>query len=474
MAWFDKNTSGYLCAVLARDASLIKEAGGIKAGLLLQIIGILLSGVVICFVYGWILTLVFCCLIPVILYGNALESKMLSNAQTKNSARVEAAISVITEALQNIKTVLTVSLEKTIYQKNANLIKSSTKASTRSIYKAAIISGIGQSLVYILYFCIFYIGCVLVAKCHMEYQNVIKVIFTVMPVCFISATLAAQLKDTESVSQATSRVISLIDRLSSLDKRVEGGVKPVSFKNNIQFREIEFHYPSRQNIKILKGFNLDINRGETVALIGRSGCGKSTCMQLIEKFYYPDKGNVYLDGKDLSDINTPWLRQQIALVSQEPVLFSRSIEENIAYGDLSRSVTIDEIVNAAQQANIHSFINSLPEGYATKAGKKGSQLSGGQKQRIAIARALIRNPKILLLDEATSALDTESEQIVQDALDKARVGRTCIVIAHRLSTIRNSDRIAVIDEGKVHEIGSHTELVEKEGIYSELLNNQNL
>ena len=221
------------------------------------------------------------------------------------------------------------------------------------------------------------------------------------------------------------------------------------------------------------GYNLEIAAGTTVALVGASGSGKSTAIQLVERFYDPDSGSVTLDGVDLKKLNVRWLRQQIGLVGQEPVLFAGTISENIAYGKPGASK--DEVVAAAKMSNAFGFIQELPAKFDTDVGEKGGQLSGGQKQRIAIARAIIKNPSVLLLDEATSALDTESERIVQAALDNLRVTqrRTTIVIAHRLSTIRNADKIAVVDKGKIVEEGTHDELLDKgpEGRYYNL-NNQ--
>lgn len=231
---------------------------------------------------------------------------------------------------------------------------------------------------------------------------------------------------------------------------------------------VHFRYPARPDTEVLHGLSLTIQPGETVAMVGTSGCGKSTTVQLLERFYDPEDGKIRADGNDIKTLNLQWYRQQIGIVSQEPCLFDSSIAENIAYGDNSRVVPMDEIIAASRQANIHNFIDSLPNGYDTNVGDKGLQLSGGQKQRVAIARALLRNPKVLLLDEATSALDTESERVVQEALDKARAGRTCLVIAHRLSTIQNSDRIAILHKGEVVELGSHSELLAKKGIYYKL------
>ena len=256
----------------------------------------------------------------------------------------------------------------------------------------------------------------------------------------------------------------------------------------ITVENVTFQYPSRPEVQVLNGLSVSLTPGQTLALVGPSGCGKSTMVSLLERFYEPNSGCLKLDQQDIRDLNIRWLRQNIGLVSQEPILFDSSIADNIRYGANFREVSDAEIIAAAQAANIHNFIETLPEvdtvwfhqllnlnffmfvfqGYNTNVGAKGTQLSGGQKQRIAIARALVRNPRILLLDEATSALDTESEKVVQEALDKAREGRTSIVIAHRLSTIYNADVIAVIKGGQVAESGTHQELMKMKGLYYKL------
>jgi len=237
---------------------------------------------------------------------------------------------------------------------------------------------------------------------------------------------------------------------------------------DINYSDIKFAYPTRPETTVLNGLNLEILNGKTVALVGPSGCGKSTIVQLIERYYDPLSGVVDVDGVDLKNMKLSTLRSHMGIVSQEPNLFDRTIGQNIAYGDNSREVPQDEIIDAAKNANIHNFISQLPLGYDTPLGDKGAQLSGGQKQRVAIARALVRNPMVLLLDEATSALDTESEKVVQEALDNAKEGRTCITIAHRLTTIQDADLIAVINEGQVHELGTHQELLALRGIYHKL------
>ncbi|GFR58628.1 multidrug resistance protein 1 [Elysia marginata] len=259
-------------------------------------------------------------------------------------------------------------------------------------------------------------------------------------------------------------------QMSAIDSASEEGLRPQTLTGNISLKNVHFTYPSRADVKILKGMDLTVPAGQTVALVGQSGCGKSTVIQLLQRFYDPDAGQVCLDGVDLREINIRWLRQNVGIVGQEPVLFATTIGENIKYG--RQGATMDEVIKACKNANAYDFIMRMPDGFDTHVGERGAQLSGGQKQRIAIARALVKNPKILLLDEATSALDTESEAIVQDALDRASKGRTTLIIAHRLSTIINADCIVVFDNGKVVEKGTHDQLMTRQGIYFDLVSSQ--
>merc|ERR550534_2931187 len=276
--------------------------------------------------------------------------------------------------------------------------------------------------------------------------------------------------DLNSALAAAARIFSLLDRRPTIGCDPSQGRKLKEVEGNIDLRQAEFSYPSRRNLQILNRLNLSVKAGDRIALVGESGCGKSTVLQLIQRLYDLDQGSLSVQGHNIESVNVPQLRSKLGLVTQEPVLFNRSIKENIEYGDNEREVSMEEVVAAARMANIHQFVSALPEGYDTKVGNRGSQLSGGQKQRVAIARMLLRNPKILLLDEATSALDAESEKVVQDALDKVQQGRTSITIAHRLSTIKNSEQIYVVQKGRIVERGTHDQLISKRATYFKLWN----
>ncbi|CAF4609419.1 unnamed protein product [Rotaria sp. Silwood1] len=284
----------------------------------------------------------------------------------------------------------------------------------------------------------------------------------------ISGRIAASISAAEAF-------FDLFDREPAIDNTSTEGLEIADFRGEIKFDQVRFIYPSRPTSLILNRFQLSITPSQHVALVGGSGCGKSTIIQLLERFYDVTSGRILLDGIDIQKLNIQWVRSHIGLVSQEPILFDLTIAENIAYG--LENIPMEEIINAAIKANVHQFIEQLPQGYETKVGLKGSFLSGGEKQRIAIARVLLRRPKVLLLDEATSAMDSHNEQIVQEALEQAQKedpSRTSLTIAHRLSTIRTCDLICVLDRGHIVESGNHVELTQRHGAYYKMLAVENL
>ncbi|KAJ0392417.1 hypothetical protein P43SY_000315 [Pythium insidiosum] len=279
--------------------------------------------------------------------------------------------------------------------------------------------------------------------------------------------------DSTKAKKAASSVFQVIDRVPQIDPTSTCGDMLTHVDGHIHFKGVAFAYPSRPDAQIYKNYSLSIAAGQTVALVGASGSGKSTAISLLERFYDPASGVVTLDGTDLRKLSLPWLRQRISLVSQEPVLFAGTIAENIAMG--KPGATREEVMEAAKKANAFDFISNFPNGFDTDVGDRGAQVSGGQKQRIAIARAILRDPEVLLLDEATSALDNESERVVQESLDRllALKKRTTIIVAHRLSTIRNADLIAVTKDGAIVEQGTHDQLMAlPNGVYKALVARQ--
>lgn len=311
---------------------------------------------------------------------------------------------------------------------------------------------------------------------------VINVFMSILIGSFSMAMLAPELTAVSKAQAAAAKLFDTIDRQSAIDSSSPSGDKPDSVKGVISFEGVKFHYPSRPNVPILKGFTADFPAGASVALVGASGSGKSTVVSLVERFYDPIEGRVLFDGRDIKTLNIKWLRQQIGLVSQEPTLFATTVRGNVEHGLIGSKwehATDEEkfelVQKACIDANAHDFILKLPNGYDTMVGERGMLLSGGQKQRVAIARAIVSDPRILLLDEATSALDTQSEGIVQDALDKASRGRTTITIAHRLSTIKDADNIIVMGAGEILEQGTHNDLlIDEKGPYAQLVSTQKL
>jgi ABC-type multidrug transport system fused ATPase/permease subunit len=271
---------------------------------------------------------------------------------------------------------------------------------------------------------------------------------------------------------SSKRIHDMLHRKPLIDNSTNPLQLAADSKPTVEFKNVSFKYPTRPEAQVLHNVNLSMKRGKITALVGPSGGGKSTVCALLQRFYDPTEGSIYIGGTDLKDIDLNWLPRFIGTVSQEPYLFSSSIADNIAYG--KPSATMDQIIDAAKKANAHDFISKFPDGYDTLCGEKGALLSGGQKQRIAMARCFILQPEIILIDEGTSALDSESEYHVQQALYEIAKGRTVLIIAHRLSTIQLADQICVVQDGTIVESGTHNDLLNNQGMYSRLVKLQQL
>ena len=309
-------------------------------------------------------------------------------------------------------------------------------------------------------------------------------VFTVILSVTLGATsvmlVAPQFQSITNAASAASELFSIIDKPSLLDPLSPEGIQPTSFEGDIQIRNLRFAYPTRSMAHVLQGLDLSIPAGKTTALVGPSGCGKSTLVGLLERWYEPASGQIHVDGRDIADYNTKWLRSNVRLIQQEPTLFQGTIFQNVAKGFVGEQQNLPEeaqkklVEEACVSSNAHDFIERLPEGYNTQVGERASMLSGGQRQRVAIARSIISDPKVLLLDEATSALDPRAERVVQDALNRVSANKTTLIIAHKLATVMAADNIAVMTNGKVIEQGTHSELLERDGLYAAMVRAQDL
>ncbi|CAF3896222.1 unnamed protein product, partial [Rotaria sordida] len=438
-AYFDQenHSTGALCTRLAIEASAVQGASGVHFGIIFQSLISMISGIILGFVFSWQLTLLIMGFLPVLLFGSISRIRLTARFESKDNKILENAGKVAVETIQNIRTVMQLTKEDHFYNEYCQLINIIYRSSLKRAHLSSIIFALSNSITFFTTAAFIALGAFLVDQNTITFQDMYMV--------FNSVAMLAQYANYGKGIQAAERIFELLNRKPIIDNESKDGATITNLSGQIDFDGIYFAYPNRSESIILRNLKLSIKSG-------RSGGGKSTIIQLMERFYDPSFGSLLIDSKDLRSLNLQWYRSQIGIVSQESILFDMSIRENIAYGDNSRTdIPLDEIIQAAKNANIHHFIQSLPHGYETNCGTKGTQLSGGQKQRIAIARALIRNPKILLLDEATSALDSQSEKMVQEALDYAQQNRTSITIAHRLSTIQNADMICVIHNGSIVE-----------------------
>ncbi|KAJ1919961.1 hypothetical protein H4219_001622 [Mycoemilia scoparia] len=478
IAWFDKVSAGDLTSRISGDIVLIHNAIGEKVGFVLQFTSVFIAGLIIAFVETWKVSLVVCAIMPFLIGSVIIMSTAISKLSGKTQDKYAAAGSIANEVLSSIRTVMAFNSQDRELQRYDNEIVKAYKFS----FKKGIISGICIGFVMFTIFaayCLgYWFGSTRIWAGEVSVAELVAAFSLLLVGGFSLGSAAPNLTHVSIGRGAASHVFGVIDQYSPIDAVDDSnGISADQVEGSIEFRNINFAYPARTDVPILRNFSLSIKPGEKVALVGGSGSGKSTTVSLVERFYDPDEGQVFIDGIDIKEYNVRSLRQQLGMVTQEPVLFSTTIYQNIVWGAVNPETdppTREHVIAAAQAANAHSFISRLPEGYDTVVGEGGALLSGGQKQRIAIARALIRNPKILLLDEATSALDTESERLVQDALDRISKSRTTITIAHRLSTIRSADRICVICEGQVLESGTHDELVEQDGEYAAMVKAQEL
>lgn len=470
VGWFDEeeNNSSLVAARLATDAADVKSAIAERISVILQNMTSLLTSFIVGFIVEWRVALLILATFPLLVLANFAQQLSLKGF-AGDTAKAHAKTSMIAgEGVSNIRTVAAFNAQDKILSLFHHELRVPQRRSLRRSQTSGLLFGLSQLSLYSSEALVLWYGAHLVHSGASTFSKVIKVFVVLVITANSVAETVSLAPEIIRGGESIRSVFSILNRATRIDPDDPEAEPVESIRGEIELRHVDFAYPSRPDIPIFKDFNLRIRAGQSQALVGASGSGKSTVISLIERFYDPTAGKVTIDGKDVRRLNLKSLRLRIGLVQQEPVLFAASIFENIAYG--KDGATEEEVMEAARAANVHGFVSALPEGYKTAVGERGVQLSGGQKQRIAIARAVLKDPAVLLLDEATSALDAESECVLQEALERLMRGRTTVLVAHRLSTIRGVDSIAVVQDGRIVEQGSHAELVARaDGAYSRLL-----
>ncbi len=465
MSFFAQRRVGEINSRMSADLAQIGDTFTTSIAEFLRQFIIIIGGIVALFFTSLKLAFLMLAIVPVVAIVAVFFGRYIRGFSKKVQDKIAESNVIVEETMQgiaNVKSFANEFFEILRYTKNINEIKklAMTGGKARGAFFSFIIFCLFGAIILLIWFAV-----KLESEGQLSHGDMIQfMLYTV----FVGASIggiAEQYAQIQKAIGATERVMEILDEKSetiTLPATTEFSVVPFTrVEGNVIFKNVAFTYPSRKEIEVLKNISFEVNKGETIAFVGPSGSGKSTITSLILRFYEPDSGTILVDGKSSESYSLTELRNNMAIVPQDVLLFGGTIKENIAYGKPDAS--FEEIEEAARKANAHEFISGFPEAYETIVGERGIKLSGGQRQRVAIARAVLKNPAILILDEATSSLDSESERLVQEALDKLMVGRTSFVIAHRLSTIRNADKIIVIDKGQVVEMGTHAQLIEKNG-----------
>ena len=467
MSFFTSNRVGEINSRISADITQIQDTFTTTLAEFLRQIILIIGGLIFISLISPQLTLFMLALIPAIVVGGIVFGRYIRKISRQVQDRVAESNTIVQETMQgivNVKAFANEFIEVIRYQKSIKEIAtlSMKSAFSRGLFASFIIFALFGAIVAIVWYATH-----LMQEGRIAFGDVISfVIYT----SFIGASIggiAELYAQIQKAVGATERIFEILDHQPEEIDLNETRARVDRLKGDVEFKDVRFSYPARKEMNVLNGISFKANAGESIAIVGPSGAGKSTLTQLLLRFYEPDAGHIFIDGKDADTYTLTQLRDHMAIVPQDVILFGGTIKENILYG--KPTATDEEVRAAAEKANALSFIEKFPEGYDTIVGERGITLSGGQRQRIAIARAVLKDPSILILDEATSSLDSESERLVQEALDKLMVGRTTFIVAHRLSTIRNASRILVIDKGIVAESGTHEELIGlNNGVYSHL------
>jgi len=467
MSYFSQNRVGDMNSRIATDINMLSDTFTTVVAEFLRQSMLIVGGIAFLAYTSVELTLVMLGVVPLVAVFAVVFGRIIRRISKETQDRIADSNTIVEETLSgitNVKSFANEMYESIRYAKSTESIieKALQGAKARGFFASFIILALFGSIVGVIWY-----GARLVNQDEMSFGNLIQfVLYSV----FVGASIggiAEMYAQIQKAIGAAERILEIMDEEAE-PYEATNPAKISAISGSLKFDNVQFRYPSRPDISVLNGVSFDAKQGETIALVGPSGSGKSTIASMVLRFYNPDSGTITIDGINSKDMGLEFLRNQMAIVPQDVILFGGTIRENIEYGKPGAS--LEEIISAAKKANAHVFVDGFPEKYDTVVGERGIQLSGGQRQRVAIARAVLKDPRILILDEATSSLDSESERLVQEALDKLMVGRTSIVIAHRLSTIRKADRILVLDKGTITENGRHEELLAKDGgLYRGLL-----
>tara|TARA_B100002052_G_C15878811_1_gene598231 strand:- start:86 stop:1810 length:1725 start_codon:yes stop_codon:yes gene_type:complete len=461
--FFSNRRIGELCSRIASDIEILKNTFTTDFAEFLRQIIMIIGGIALLSITSFKLTLFMLCTLPVIviiavIFGRKLRkyAKDVQNIVAESNTIVEETL----QAISTIKSFTSELFEIKRYGKKAEAIAdmSIKLGKLRAIFASFIIFGIFGSIVAVIWY-----GTILIQQDNMSIGQLFSfVLYSV----FIAASVGGIAELYASIQKAIGATDELLKLQNESPEEISEENTGTSITGNIYFNQVDFSYPSRKNTKVINNLSFEINEGEQVAIVGLSGSGKTTITKLLLRLYDIDNGSITFDKQKIENFSLHELRKQIGIVPQDIVLFATTIKENLLYAN--KTASEQDIIEAAKKANAHDFIMQFDDGYETLVGERGVEISGGQRQRIAIARAILKNPKILIFDEATSSLDSKSEQLIQESIDLLLKSRTSIIISHRLSTIKNADKIFVIEEGKLIQSGTHEQLMQKSGTYQKL------
>jgi len=469
VGFFDSTKTGELTSRLTSDTQVLQNAVTSNLSMALRYVTQALGGVIVLFVTSWQLALIMIVSVPAMVLFARYYGRKVRKLSSLVQDRLADSTAIAEESISGVRTVRSFAAESQSMARYDNAVDISFDAARRRGFVGAVFGGVISLFGYGVVALILFFGSRQVMAGEMTVGELTAFLLYTLMVAFALGVLSGLWTDFMKATGSAERVFELIDRVPEQDTT---GTNRDAIEGRVSFEDVRFEYPTRLGVQAISNVSFKIEPGRRVAIIGPSGAGKSTLGQLLLRFYDPQAGTIRVDGRDIKEFDVNWLREQMGVVAQEPILFSGTVRDNVIFA--CPNATDEEVIAALEAANAWDFVGKFPDVLDTVIGERGVRLSGGQKQRIAIARALLKDPAILILDEATSALDVESEALVQRALDRLMEGRTTLIIAHRLSTVATADQVLVLDQGELVEQGTHGELMGRQGVYSRLIESQRL